>query len=73
MSFLQQPVLFASEPNSTLVGLGLIITLSAVAVVVSLLVAFAVSTRKGKSSEPTCDDQPVHLDSGAVCGEPALS
>jgi hypothetical protein len=49
MSFLQQPELFASEPTTGLVGLGLFLTIAATAFISSLLVAYALSSqRKGK-------------------------
>jgi hypothetical protein len=55
MNFLQQPVLFASDPSSSLVGLGLLITLTAMVVVISLVVTFALSSRN--KTEPTCGRQ----------------
>ena len=55
MNFLQQPILFASDPSSNLVGLGLLITLTAIVVVVSLVVSFALSS--GDKKEPECGPQ----------------
>jgi|COG998Drversion2_1049125.scaffolds.fasta_scaffold341081_1 hypothetical protein len=73
MNFLQQPVLFASEPTSGLVGLGLLLTLTAIICVVSLVVAFALTTSERPRSKSTRQDKPQRPQQTPVCGEVALS
>ena len=70
MNFLQQPALFASEPTSGLVGLGLLLTLTAIVFVVSLVVAFALTTSERPKPKSTCQHRPQQT---PACGEVALS
>ena len=72
MNFLQQPVIFASDPSSSLVGLGLLVTLTAIVVVVSLVVAFALSS--GDKTESKCSPQsePEKSREAPDCGRTAL-
>ena len=73
MNFLQQPVLFASEPTSGLVGLGLLLTLTAIVFVVSLIVAFALTTSERPRSKSTRQHKPQRPQQTPACGEVALS
>jgi hypothetical protein len=73
MNFLQQPVLFASEPTSGLVGLGLLLTLTAIVFVVSLIVAFALTTSERPKSKSTRQHKPQRPQQTPACGEVALS
>lgn len=72
MSILQQPILFASEPASGLVGLGLLLTVTAIIVVVSLVVAFALSAEEPKP-ENVCKGKAKQPRQHPGCGEAALS
>ena len=73
MNFLQQPALFASEPTSGLVGLGLLLTLTAIIFVVSLIVAFALTTSERPRSKSTRQHKPQRPQQTPACGEVALS
>jgi len=73
MNFLQQPALFASEPTSGLVGLGLLLTLTAIVFVVSLVVAFALTTSERSKPKSTCQHRPHRPQQTPACGEVALS
>ena len=73
MNFLQQPVLFASETASGLVGMGLILTLAAIVVAVSLVVTFAYASRKEATQVRPCQKQPQHAQQNPDCTGAALS
>ena len=73
MILLQQPALFASEPTSGLVGLGLLLTLTAIVFVVSLVVTFALSTSEKPKSKSTRQLQPQRPQQTPACVEAALS
>lgn len=61
MSFLQQPELFASEPTTGLVGLGLFLTIAAAAFISSLLVAYALSSQRKGEQETTRASRPQDM------------
>ena len=73
MTFLQQPVLFASEPSSSLVGLGLLLTLTAIVGVVALVVTFALSSSDNAKPKRSFVTQPQRPHPTPACGEAALS
>tara|TARA_R110001599_G_scaffold353688_1_gene595345 strand:- start:27335 stop:27556 length:222 start_codon:yes stop_codon:yes gene_type:complete len=73
MNFLQQPVLFSSEPASGLVGLGLILTLAAIVVAVSLVVTFAYASSKAATPERPCQKKPRQAQQDPDCTGAALS
>ena len=52
MTFLQQPVLFASDPSLNLVGLGLILTIAGVVFISSVVLTLALSSRKVALKRP---------------------
>ena len=72
MNFLQQPVLFASEPTSGLIGLGLLLTLTAIVFVVSLVLAFALSTSERPRSTSRCQHTPQTGQQTPACVGAAL-
>ncbi|MEM8563725.1 MAG: hypothetical protein AAGF57_15925 [Pseudomonadota bacterium] len=73
MTILKPPVLMASEPNSALVTLGLIITIVAVLLVVASIAAFAIATReKSQLKRPRQESTPARA-SGDLGGEGAHS
>jgi hypothetical protein len=73
MNFLQQPVLFASEPTTGLVGLGLFLTVAAIFVVVSLLVAYALSPTRDTQPESPCKREAQPPQQVPTCAQAALS
>lgn len=77
MTLLQQPVLFASDPSSNLVGLGLILTITAVLFVASVVLAFALSSRE-VTPKKSCEKQPEGRQTSPAstigrCGEAVTS
>jgi hypothetical protein len=73
MTFLQQPVLFASDPSSSLVGLGLLLTLAAIVGVAALVVTFALSSSDSAQPKRRFVRQPRHPHPTHTGGEAALS
>ena len=73
MTFLQQPVLFASDPSSSLVGLGLLLTLAAIVGVAALVVTFALSSSDSAKPKRRFVKQPRHPHPTHTGGEAALS
>ena len=73
MSILQQPVLFASEPTSGLVGLGLILTITAIVFTISIVAAFALSTSEKPGPKIPCMPKAQRPQQTPSHGEAALS